>query len=67
MSRTRRVAGPRFVLDIEGPPGADNIKQLRWLLKGLLRQHGFRAIDIKETERVDDAEMKTFRDEDLPF
>ena len=64
--RTRRAAGPRFVLHIEGPPGADNIKQLRWLLKGLLRQHGFRCLDLGETEHgVDNAE--TFRKEDLPF
>jgi hypothetical protein len=31
-------------------PGVDPIRALRWVLKGLLRQHGFRCIDLREKQ-----------------
>jgi hypothetical protein len=37
-----------FVLRIAGPPGAAGLYALRALLKRLLRQHGFRALDVRE-------------------
>ena len=39
---------PTFVLRIEAKPGAAGIRQLRWLLKTLLRRHGFRCVDARE-------------------
>jgi hypothetical protein len=51
---TRRVQSekrPIFTLKIEGKPGTA-IRSLRWLLKTLLRQHGFRCIEAIE-ERKD--------------
>jgi hypothetical protein len=43
---TRRTI-PIFVLRIEGKPGRA-IRDLRHLLKRLLRQHHFRTIDVRE-------------------
>jgi hypothetical protein len=37
-----------FAIRIAGPPGAAGIHALRALLKRLLRQHGFRALDVQE-------------------
>jgi hypothetical protein len=37
-----------FVLKIEALPGVDAIRALRWLLKSLLRRHGFRCVDLRE-------------------
>jgi hypothetical protein len=37
-----------FVLRIARPPGAAGLHALRALLKRLLRQHGFRALDVRE-------------------
>jgi hypothetical protein len=45
-ARPRRI----FLLRLEGRPGTA-IRSLRWLLKTLLRQHGFRCLDATE-ERV---------------
>jgi hypothetical protein len=44
------TAEPRqvFVLRIAAPPGAAGLHALRALLKRLLRQHGFRALDVRE-------------------
>jgi hypothetical protein len=39
---------PVFVLRIEGRPGVDNIKSLRWVLKRLLRRYGLKCLDVKE-------------------
>jgi hypothetical protein len=39
---------PIFTLRIEGKPGAAGIHALRFLLKRLLRQYGFRCLDIRE-------------------
>jgi hypothetical protein len=39
---------PVFVLRIEGRPGADNIKSLRWVLKRLLRRYGLKCLDARE-------------------
>jgi hypothetical protein len=38
----------RFVLTLQPAPGTDAIRSLRWALKGLLRQHGLRCIDLYE-------------------
>src|SRR5262245_5023136 len=37
-----------FELRIEGRPGAAGVRGLRWLLKALLRRHGFRCLDARE-------------------
>ena len=29
-------------------PGVDAIRALRWVLKGLLRQHGMKCVDLRE-------------------
>jgi hypothetical protein len=29
-------------------PGVDGIRALRWVLKGLLRQHGMKCISVRE-------------------
>jgi hypothetical protein len=51
LSATRSHHRPTFILRIEGKPGADNIRALRWLLKSLLRLHGFRCVEaIEERE-----------------
>jgi hypothetical protein len=45
-----REPRPIFTLRIEGKPGTADIRALRWLLKTLLRQHGFRCLDVSEGE-----------------
>jgi hypothetical protein len=35
-----------FVLTLRPLPGVDAIRALRWVLKGLLRQHGLRCVDL---------------------
>jgi hypothetical protein len=40
---------PIFTLRIEGKPGAEGIRSLRWLLKTLLRRHGFRCVEVLES------------------
>ena len=39
---------PRFVLTLQPLPGVDAIRSLRWALKGLLRRHGMRCVDLHE-------------------
>jgi hypothetical protein len=36
------------VLTLQPLPGVDAIKALRWVLKGLLRQHRLRCISLHE-------------------
>ena len=50
---TKRRAATRFVLVLEALPGAPAIRQLRWILKKLLRQHDFKCIDIREVRDGD--------------
>jgi hypothetical protein len=38
----------RFVLTLQPLPYVDPVRSLRWVLKGLLRQHGMRCVDIRE-------------------
>jgi hypothetical protein len=38
-----------FILKIEGKPGTEGIRSLRWLLKTLLRRHGLRCVEVSET------------------
>ena len=42
---------PRYVLTLQARPGVDPIRALRWLLKRLLRQYGFRCVDIRQERR----------------
>jgi hypothetical protein len=35
-------------MTLEPLPGVDPIRALRWILKGLLRHHGMKCIDIRE-------------------
>jgi hypothetical protein len=44
-----------FTLKIEGMRGADSVRHLRALLKRLLREHHFRAIDVRE--EIDEQEV----------
>ena len=37
-----------FVLTLRPLPGVDRIRSLRWVRKGLLRQHGMRCVDLRE-------------------
>ena len=37
-----------FVLTLQPEPGVDPIRSLRWALKGLLRRHGLRCVDLHE-------------------
>jgi hypothetical protein len=39
---------PKFMLTIEPLPHVDAIKALRFVLKRLIRQYGFRCTDIRE-------------------
>jgi hypothetical protein len=39
---------PKFMLTIEPLPHVDAIKSLRFVLKRLIRQYGFRCTDIRE-------------------
>jgi hypothetical protein len=49
MTRRSRAEQPSaFVLRIEGKPGVAGIRQLRALLKRLLRTHSFRCLDARE-------------------
>ena len=45
------VGRPIFVLRLEPRPGVSGIRALRWLLKALSRQHGFRCLDVREDRR----------------
>jgi hypothetical protein len=51
--RERPEQRSTFVLKIEGRPGAEGIHALRFLLKRLLRQYGFRVIDAREVQVPD--------------
>ena len=35
-------------MTVESLPGVDAIRALRWVLKGLLRQHGMRCVSLRE-------------------
>jgi hypothetical protein len=52
------VAAPtratRFVLMLEPLPGVDAIRALRFILKHVVRQHGMRAISIREVDPAAD-------------
>jgi hypothetical protein len=42
---------PVYLLKLEGEPGDDGIKALRFLLKVLLRRFGLRCVSIEEVRR----------------
>jgi hypothetical protein len=46
--RARPEQRPTFTLRIAGKPGTAGIHALKFLLKRLLRQHGFVALDVRE-------------------
>ena len=48
MINTTRPARVVFTLRIAGKPGTAGIHSLKFLLKRLLRQHGFVALDVRE-------------------
>jgi hypothetical protein len=37
-----------FAMTLRPLPGVNPIRRLRWVLKGLLRQHGMRCVELKE-------------------
>lgn len=41
---------PIWTLTLRPEPGTDDIRSMRWLLKGLLRRFGFRCLSIKRDE-----------------
>lgn len=45
------AARPTFVLRLEARPGVSGVRALRWLLKVLARQHGFRCVSVEEGKR----------------
>jgi len=54
--RARSEPRPTFTLRLEGKPGADNIKSLRWVLKRLLRRYGLKCLDAREVHDREAAE-----------
>jgi hypothetical protein len=46
----------RFVLILEALPDGVDARQLRWVLKSLLRRHGFKCVGLREQhiERAED-------------
>ena len=48
VTTTPHPARAVFTLRIAGKPGTAGIHALRFLLKRLLRQHGFVALDVRE-------------------
>jgi hypothetical protein len=42
---------PVFVLKLRPLPGVDPIRALRWVLKRLLRDHGFRCISVSKEQQ----------------
>jgi hypothetical protein len=50
--RSSSMKEPRFILVLQPLPGIDPIRSLRWVLKGLLRRHGMKCVDLHaETEK----------------
>ena len=47
----RPEAGPILVLKLQARPGVASVRALRWLLKTLGRQHGFRCLSVEEDKR----------------
>jgi len=41
---------PTFVLRLRPLPAVDPIRELRWVLKRLLRDHGFRCISVRKEQ-----------------
>jgi arginase family enzyme len=55
VTTTPHPARAVFTLRIAGKPGTAGIHALRFLLKRLLRQHGFIALDLREDAPATDA------------
>jgi hypothetical protein len=48
-SNLQAAKPPRFVLTLQPlHSGIDTIRSLRWILKRLLRQHGFKCVGLRE-------------------
>lgn len=43
--------GSVFVLTLQARPGVAGVRALKWLLKVLSRQHGFRCLDVREDDK----------------
>jgi hypothetical protein len=43
----RRAGGTVYLLRLQVRPDVDDIRALRWLLKKLLRQNGFRCVTVR--------------------
>ena len=51
----RAPPGRVFVLTLRAPPELDDpIRELRWILKRLLRQYRFQCVDARELRKNDD-------------
>jgi hypothetical protein len=37
-------------MTLEPLPGVDGTRAMRWLLKGLLRQHGIKCLSVREEQ-----------------
>jgi hypothetical protein len=46
--RRPRPKAPLYVVKLRGRSGADNVRDLRWLLKVLLRRHRLKCVDVRE-------------------
>jgi hypothetical protein len=46
--RRPRPKGSIYIVRLRGRSGADNIRELRWLLKVLLRRHRIRCLSVHE-------------------
>jgi hypothetical protein len=54
-----KPGGVSYIIVIRALPGVDPIRNLRWILKGLLRQHGFQCTDIREISNATTSEPDT--------
>jgi hypothetical protein len=51
MSEKRRGRGPIYAIRLQARPGAGTIRDLRLILKTLLRRHGFRCVAAREVRQ----------------
>jgi hypothetical protein len=48
MSAAKKPPAIVYVLRLRARPGVDAVRELRWILKRLLRSHGFRCLSATE-------------------
>ena len=52
---------PVFTIKLRGKGGRDDIHELRWILKSLLRDHALRCVSVSETSKQkQETESETF-------